>query len=564
MSEGSEAADSVEVPAPLALHDYFRLLDDFASSKPCRNAYIGELLDGRDWGDRERTEYEQGQSALWRLIPPITLDELKEADFDPPANIALALAVVVWGRHALHHSEGRMPGRRMPAPLPQIERLARHIAESLEQAGRKSSRGGIGRLDALRLELQEVRTGLEASARAREQAADGVQDGIASARRSDSLSPALRWLPKRFRKATQPGLDAFRRITSPGVAVSMITGEFSMATAWNVDPQVPEPLGVYDYVQALGDHGAGKRLQHVFLHGLIQSVGLTDELLGYFEAGRNGLWILIPPITATQVAEADLSVDAARALGVALFLRINHGLHHYSSEQPDGGIPRTLLECGEMLTVIKLVLDSGRSAEEDPVIKALTDVAVRLAARGVSAGGIVDQRMDQIREVRRQDAEQRREAAAEEEAFVVETQASQQRLTFSMVRGTSLPRLIAGALLVGLLGFVAVTTRPPTSNLPEASAYKAVPAIAIIRHRDEIIVRVPPHWLRQAKLDREASLRSLYARFAKELDPEPLPILIVGLKNQPYGGVAGQRVWWDASTEEPTPTPTPEETPPSG
>lgn len=561
MSQGPEAVEGVEIPAPLALHDYFRLLDDFAGSKPCRNTYIGELLNALDWGDRERTEYSQGQSSLWRLIPPITLEELREADFDPPALIALALSVVLHGRHALHFWEGRMVSRRMPAPLPEIERLSRFAAEALEAAGRRSSRGGVGRLDALRLELQTIRGGLEADARAREKAADGVKDGIASARRDDTAGSALRWRPRRLRKLTSPGLEAIRHITQPGVAMGMVTGEFLLPVDWEVDPQVPAPLGVYGYVQALGDFAAGKRLQQVFLHGLIDSVGVSGELLALFEAGRHGLWILIPPINATQVAEASLGVDAARALGVALYLRTHHALHHYLPDQTSGGVPQVLAECGEMLTVVKLALDSGRAGDEDPVIQALTKVAVRLAARGISAGGVIDQRREEIREVRRQEAESRREAEEEDQSFDLGLQRPQARMTFALIRGSSLPRMVMGTLLVLGLAGASAYLKMNAEALPPAATYRDVPAVAIIRHADEIVVRVPPNWMKQPRPSREGALRSLYSRFAKELGAHALPVIIVGLKNEPYGGVAGERVWWDAPEQEAVPSDKP---PPPG
>lgn len=547
MSPATEAVDGTDVPAPLALHEYFRLLDDFAASRACRDAYVGELLEARDWGDRERTEYEQGQSSLWRLIPPVTLDEIKEADFDPPANIALALAIIVWGRHALHHWDGRMTGRRMPAPLPEVERLARHVAEALEQAGRKSARGAIGRLDALRLELQEQRQSLEAAARAKEQAGDVVKDGMASARRDgDTPRGLFRWLPRRFRKVTEPGMGALRRMTAPGIA--FMTGEVPAQVDWDIDPQVPTPLGVYDYVQALSDRASGKRLELVFLHGLIGSVGLTADLDMAFAEGRNGLWILIPPITPTQVAEANLPRPAARALAVALFLRVHHALHHYLPEQSNKQIPPVLADCGEMLTAVKLSLESGRGDEDDPVVTALNDVALRLAARGVSAGGIVDQRREEIRDIKRQEAEERREAAREaareDDVFTVETKGASQQVTFSMIAGASMPRLVVGAVLIVLLGSMAAYTNVNTTRLPPADSYKMVPTVAIIRHQDEIQVRVPSSWMNEPQERRETAMKSLYQRFAKELGADAVPVIIVSLQNLPYGGVAGERVWW--------------------
>ena len=565
MTEGSEPVEGVQVPPPRALHEYFRPLDDFASSRPCRDAYLGDLLEARGWSDRERTEYEQGQSTLWRLIPPITLEELEEADFDPPAYISLALAVTLWGRHALHFWDGRMTGKRMPDPLSDIERLSRHIAEQLEQAGRKSARGGIGRLDALRQDLQAVRLALEAAARDQSTAADGVVDGIATARKEEQITGLLAWLPRRLRRSTAPGMETLRRITEPGMAVSVVTGEFSMGPDWDVDPQVPPPLGVYDYVQALGDLAADKRLQHVFLHGLIQTVGLSEPMRSAFEEGRNGLWILIPPITATAVAEANLSADAARALGVALYLRVEHALLHYRPEQTSGKVPPVLAECGEILTVIKLALDSDRGKEDDPVATALYDLAVRLGGRGISAGGVVDLKLAGIREVRRQDAEARRDAQADAEDYDLQGAAVRTNLNFSLVRGASWTRVIVGAvLLVGLIG-LSVWTNSSRETLPAASSYKSVPAVAIIRHRDEIVVRVPPTWMGRPQGEREGSLRSLYAHFAEELGPEAVPVIIVSLSNEPYGGVAGERVWWNAvAEEEPTEPAEPEGTPTAG
>ncbi len=230
---------------------------------------------------------------------------------------------------------------------------------------------------------------------------------------------------------------------------------------------------------------------------------------------------------------------------------IHHALHHYLPEQSTGGIPPVLADCGEMLTVIKLALEGGRSAAGDPVLRALTDVAVRLAARGVSAGGVMDERRDAIREVRRQEAEQRRDAAAEEELAALEVSRPQAQLTLSVLARSSLPRIVVGVGMIMILALASTTAylKVTAESVPAAATYRDVPAVAIIRHRDEIVVRVPPTWLRQPKATREAALRSLYARFAAELKDGALPVLIVGLKDEPYGGVAGERVWWDVTPE---------------
>ncbi len=537
------------VPAPLALNQYFGCLDDFAAGKPCRDDYVGGMLAGRDFGSRENSEWGTGRDALWRLIPPVTLEEVKDVDLDPAGLIALGLAVVLWGRHTLSYTDGRVTGRRMPEPLPTIERMARFIAERLDAAGRKSSRGGIGRLDSLRQDLQEFRGSLEADARAREKASDGVHDGLASARRTDDgIRGFLDWLPNKLRRATSPGMEAIKSVTTPGIR--MLTGEVAVQFEWATDPQVPEPLGLYEYVQALDEWAADKALKQVFLYGLLQSAGFNDAMRGQFRAGRNGLWSLVPPITATQVAEADLSVDSARSLALALVLRSRHALHHYLPEQSTGlPTPDVLSQCGEVLSALKLILESDRSKGPDPIRSLLPELADDLAQRGVSAGGVIDQKRDAIREGRRQDAEARRKAEQEVD-LVGGAGRGSNRVAFSLYSGGPLWRLAVGTVVVAALASAVAMVPNGLSRLPDGTSYKALPAVAIIRHEDEIRVRIPKQWLQQPQPNREKALRELHRRFTKEMNGNPLPVVLQSLTDEPYGGIAGERVWWDPRVEE--------------
>ncbi len=545
----TDAPPTAVVPEPLALNKYFGCLDDFAANKPCRDAFVGEMLAARDFGSRENSEWGTGRDALWRLIPPVTLEEVKEVDLDPAGLIALGLAVVLWGRHTMRATDGRITGRRMPEPLPTIERMARFIAEQLEAAGRKSSRGGIGRLDSLRQDLQELRSSLEADARAKEKASDALHDGLASARRSDdSIRGFFSWLPGKLKRATEPGMDVIKAVTTPGVR--MFTGESAAQQGWATDPQVPEPLGLYEYVQALDEWAADKALKQVFLYGLFQSSGFDDSMRAQFRAGRNGLWSLIPPINATQVAEADLTVDSARSLALALVLRSRHGLHHYLPEQPASlPHPAVLTQCGEVLTALKLILESDRSKGPDPIRALLPGLANDLGQRGVSAGGVIDKKRDAIREGRRQDAEARRQAEQEVEVIGGAPRGSK-RASFSMYSGGPVWRLAVGAVVVAALASAVAMAPNGLSKLPAGTSYKALPAVAIIRHEDEIRVRIPKQWLQQPQPNREKALRELHARFTKEMTGNPLPVVLLSLTDQPYGGIAGERVWWDPRVEE--------------
>lgn len=564
----SEPGPTADVPEPLALHEYFSCLDDFAAGKPCRSEYVGAMLADRDFGPRESSEWITGRDALWKLIPPINLDEVKEVDLDPAGMIALGLAVVLWGRHGMHHWDGRIVGRRMPAPLPTVERVGRFLAERLEASGRKSTRGGIGRLDSLRQDLQELRGRLEADARGKEKASDGVHDGLANARRKGGdRGGLLAWLPRRLRRATEPGIEAIRSITEPGLR--MLTGEIPIQFEWATDPQVPEPLGLYEYVQALDEWAADQTLKQVFLYGLLQSAGFDDAMRVQFRAGRNGLWSLVPPISATQVAEVDLSVDSARSLALALVLRSRHALHHYLPEQPPGlPVPAVLAQCGEVLTALKLILDSNRSRAADPIADLLPSLAGDLAQRGISAGGGLDLKRDAIREGKRQSAQSRRDAEVADDLISGQTARPAGRVSLSMYSGGPLWRLVMGLVVVGALAAAVAMVPSGLTTLPDGTSYKAIPAVAIIRHQDEIRVRIPKQWLRLPQPAREKALRDLHARFAKEMKGVPLPVVLQSLTDEPYGGIAGERVWWDPRVEAilanyrgekhpPTPTPSP-------
>ena len=101
------------------------------------------------------------------------------------------------------------------------------------------------------------------------------------------------------------------------------------------DPRIPEPLGLSTYIQVLGEWSRGM-VSEPYMLGLIRSQGFGDPERTEFLAGADQLWGLVPPITAPDVAEAELEPEAARALGLALALKGEHALHHYL---PSAGSP---------------------------------------------------------------------------------------------------------------------------------------------------------------------------------------------------------------------------------
>ena len=268
MTEGGASFDASDPPPPGALTDTMRALDDFAAGRPAKDDFVGGLLLHLGFGEREAGEYRAGSGPLWSLIPPITVEDLRDADLGPPALISMALVLVLNGRHTLAFWAGRIAGRRLPEPLMQLEKLARFVAESLEQAGRSSSRGAVGSLDALRQDLQALRSGLEAAAREGDNAADGVQGGLATARRDSGEESKLRGLLSWGRRRGGDSGAFLRSVTQPGLA--MLTGENAIVYA--TDPQVPVPLGLYDYVQALDEWSWSRPVRNVLLAGLLPTV----------------------------------------------------------------------------------------------------------------------------------------------------------------------------------------------------------------------------------------------------------------------------------------------------
>lgn len=543
---------AVDTPPLAPLKDYIKVLDDWAAGRPCALPWLGELVEARGFGDSERREFVQGRDGLWKLIPPITQAEIEEVELEPQALLALGLAVVLRGRHGLAALDVGT-GRSLPVPLREVESLSRYLSEQLEASGRRSVHGSIARLAALRLDLQEQRRTLRQRDEGLVAAASlDVGTGIATARISERRTFASRVLGG-LRRVTEPGMARLRGRTSPDRPAEVPEQE-----EWKTDPQVPAPLGLYQYVASLDHWLARTAMDEPFLESLLNILGFGDEEREVFRSGRAGLWGLVPPIDAAQVAEADLKRPDARALTVAVAFWARHLLAWYAPDQK-AGLPPELRDAGDIVTALRLVLGEEWGKETDSVAgRRLFELAVELEIRGVVGISALEERRAAIVQARFDEVDARQ--LREMEAF--ET-ARQERLE-ELGRGRRIPVLrlgVGGAILVSAIAIWLL--QPGGDYLPPARSYGAVPAVAIIRHQELITIRVDRAWLELPKEQREGQMKTLWERFGRELDrPEdPVDLAIVNRVNDPLGGYKLGLAWWDPTVEVPEEEAEPAEAP---
>jgi len=418
-------------------------------------------------------------------------------------------------------------------------------------------------MSALRVDLQELRAVLtdrvrEDSGEVSDAAMDG-HDGVATARRpkKETLGDRIRGLlPRAARAATQPGA-LLRSVTSPG-------GLFGprLDGIWAVDPQVPEPLGLYPYLAELDHWIAEQPLEEPFLVGLLAILKYDDAERIEYRKGRPGLWGLVPPIDAMQVADANLPRSAAAALGLGVVAWGYQGLARYLPKQSHG-VPPMLQQTAEIIAVLTLVLDLGNEAATSIVSPRLFDLGTELEARGANALSALDDRRASIVEAHRLEVKARRATEGEQ----IEAGPGPALGTAGTASEVSLGKLlVASALLAAAVAFSILYTGRD-GGVPSAASYEEVPAVAIIRLDESIVVRVDPSWMLIPVEQRAGSAVALWERFTKELDGRPIDLDLRDRKNQPLGVVHVGEVSWvepavpeeeeGASGEEPEAPPAP-------
>jgi len=104
-----------QVPEPRGLSTYIQILGEWTRGTVSEPFLLG-LITSLGFGASERTEFAAGADQLWGLVPPIDAPDVAEAELEPVAARALALALCLRGTHALHHYLPPPAGTSAPTP----------------------------------------------------------------------------------------------------------------------------------------------------------------------------------------------------------------------------------------------------------------------------------------------------------------------------------------------------------------------------------------------------------------------------------------------------------------
>ncbi len=202
----------------------------------------------------------------------------------------------------------------------------------------------------------------------------------------------------------RPG-ETLKAITAPGLALLGIEDR----PDWEVVPEVPEPKGLYPYLAELDHWAASEPMDEPFLAGLLLILKYGEAELAEYKAGRSGLWGLVPPIEAAQVADANLNKEAAAALGLGVVVWGCHALARYV---PNSGpaVPPMLQQAAEIVAALTLVLDIGNAEASSVVSPSLHKLGLEFEARGANALSALDDRRAAIVEAHRSEVLARHEA----------------------------------------------------------------------------------------------------------------------------------------------------------
>ena len=327
-----------------------------------------------------------------------------------------------------------------------------------------------------------------------------------------------------------------------------------MSTEWNIDPQVPEPSGLYQYIQALDAWVKGAPLDDPMIGGLIQACSFGDAARRDFRSGRSSLWSLVPPIDAMQIQEASLDLPGLRALSVPLVLRGRHALHRFLPEQP-GGIPEPLVDieylCGLLLTSLEQKGETKGAASQ----RRLELLLETLESRSKPLLPFEDS-VEHVEIPRRRTPEERstgsqrklpqakgvpRETLPEEE---LSTEELIQRRAQEARRSASFNRAIVGLCLMPLLAGLYFILPTPGGNLPSVNTYTSMPLVGLIRQPGETKARVHASWFALAEEERDIAVMILWDQLVDETEDPGLELLVTDHVGKTRGGVVAGKVWW--------------------
>jgi len=318
--------------------------------------------------------------------------------------------------------------------------------------------------------------------------------------------------------------------------------------SWNVDPLVPAPTGLYQYIQALDSWVKGTPCEDPTIGGLITVCGFGDAARRDFSAGRGALWGLVPPIDALQIREVDLSPVGLRALTLPLTLRGRHALHHFAPEQTHGQ-PPILVDLEYLCGLALASLERGGDEPGSSARRRLEILLVALEARtnpgsldnpenermnipmrknkGVSPGVVSEQR-DRLLDIA--------EPLTTEELIKKRSREARRRGSFR--------RAMVGVFLLPMLVALYFSLPMPGGGLASAGSYSSMPLFALVRLPGQIKVRVHASWFSLPDEERNIAMLVLWDELVDETEDGGLELTVADHVNETRGGVVAGKVWW--------------------
>lgn len=451
--------------------------------------------------DRNEKEiFKLGFGELLMLLPTLTPTSVVDAELEQAGLRALALGVVVFGRHTL----ARFLRKRSAAALATIQDRSEALQESLEEDQRL-----LGELEQYAsLLLTRVTPSTSPDER--------IYPGLFELRRD--VEAALRPSAiEEIAKATVSG--ELPAISDDALAAEGV--DPSRTTAAEVISKSHQPVVLRPTI-GLALHGlviwarGGAFLPAV--DKAVRKADLAPGLKSWFESGAGILSVLPPEFDPVDLAEAE--VDAAGMVAAAMGTLVYAQLVKSADAEEIPDLDARAAEAAEFATYLVMCLEPEASPLHPGLISDLDNLR-RERERSLKA-----------------ETDQAEEDAKRSRWKLPAIELPDMRNTGPIFRALGWVAVFALALSVGLRFWTNRGPPPPTAYID------IVPIVGMIRTPGEITARVEEFRLGESKDERAYNATALWFRLTSEVNDPGLRLRLQTSKGAPIAAVAAGSVTW--------------------